>query len=64
MGLLHFDLGQSIQFSRPALDVVLQAFPTTLLLAAVAMPIIILIALVTGSLAAAVPAGCSTASPR
>ena len=36
IGLLHFDLGQSIQFSRPAVDVVLQAFPTTLMLAAVA----------------------------
>ncbi len=56
-GLLHFDLGQSIQFSRPALDVVLQAFPTTLMLAAVAMPIILLVALVTGSLAAARPGG-------
>ena len=55
--LLHLDLGQSIQFSRPALDVVLHAFPTTLMLAAVAMPIILLIALVTGSLAAARPGG-------
>jgi peptide/nickel transport system permease protein len=56
-GLLHFDLGESIQFSRPALEVVLHAFPTTLALAAVAMPIIVLVALVTGSLAAARPGG-------
>ena len=56
-GLLQFDLGQSIQFSRPALDVVLQAFPTTLMLAAVTMPIVIAIALVTGSLAASRPGG-------
>lgn len=57
MGLLHFNLGESIQFSRPALEVVLHAFPTTLALAAVAMPIIVIVALVTGSLAAARPGG-------
>jgi peptide/nickel transport system permease protein len=57
LGLMRFDLGESIQFARPAVDVVLQAFPTTLTLAAVAMPIIIMIALVTGSLAAFRPGG-------
>ena len=57
VGLLHFDLGESIQFSRPAVDVVLQAFPTTLMLAAVALPIILTVAIVTGSLAAVRPGG-------
>jgi len=57
VGLMRFDLGESIQFARPAVDVVLQAFPTTLMLAAVAMPLIILTALVTGSLAAFKPGG-------
>ena len=57
IGLLHFDLGQSIQFSRPAIDVVLQAFPTTLMLAAVTLPIILTVAIVTGSLAAVRPGG-------
>jgi peptide/nickel transport system permease protein len=57
IGLLHFDFGQSIQFSRPAIDVVLQAFPTTLMLAAVTLPIILTVAIVTGSLAAVRPGG-------
>lgn len=56
-GLMQFDLGQSLQFSRPAIDVVLQAFPTTLLLAALTMPLVIVIAIVTGSLAAMRPGG-------
>jgi len=56
-GLLHLDMGQSLQFSRPALDVVLQAFPTTLMLAAVTMPLVIVIAVVSGSLAAFKPRG-------
>ncbi len=56
-GLLHLDMGQSLQFSRPALDVVLQAFPTTLMLAAVTMPLVLAIAIVTGSLAAFKPGG-------
>lgn len=56
-GLLHFDLGQSIQFSRPATDVVLQAFPTTLMLAAITLPIILTVSIVTGSLAAVRPGG-------
>lgn len=57
VGLAHFDLGQSIQFSRPAMDVVLQAFPTTLMLAALTLPIVITVAIVTGSLAAVRPGG-------
>lgn len=56
-GLIHLDMGQSLQFSRPALDVVLDAFPTTLMLAAVTMPLVLVISIVTGSLAAFRPGG-------
>jgi peptide/nickel transport system permease protein len=56
-GIVHLDMGQSLQFSRPATEVVLQAFPTTLMLAAVTMPLVIVIAVVTGSLAAFKPGG-------
>ncbi|MEZ5798562.1 MAG: ABC transporter permease [Paracoccaceae bacterium] len=56
-GILHGDLGQSLRFSRPALDVVLEAFPTTLALAAVTMPLVLVIAIVTGALAAWRPGG-------
>lgn len=57
IGLLQFDMGESLQFSRPAVDVVLQAFPTTLMLAAITMPIVIVLAVITGSLAAFRPGG-------
>lgn len=56
-GALVFDLGQSLQFARPAIDVVLEAFPTTLMLAAVTMPLVIAIAVVVGSIAAIRPGG-------
>lgn len=56
-GLIQLDMGQSLQFSRPALDVVLDAFPTTLMLAAVTMPLVLVISIVTGSLAAFRPGG-------
>lgn len=56
-GLLVLDLGESLQFSRPALEVVLQAFPTTLTLAALTMPLVIAVAIVVGSLAAIRPGG-------
>ncbi|WP_417721072.1 ABC transporter permease [Salipiger sp.] len=56
-GLLRFDLGESLQYARPALDVVLGAFHTTLSLAAVAMPVILVLSVVTGSLAAWRPGG-------
>lgn len=55
--VLRFDLGQSLRKERPALEVVLQAFPTTLSLAAVTMSIAIGGALVVGSLAAYRPGG-------
>lgn len=51
-GLIQLDLGTSLQYSRPALEIVLTAFKTTLSLAAIAMPVVILLAVVTGSLAA------------
>lgn len=57
LGLLQGDLGQSLRFSRPALDLVLEAFPTTLALAAVTMPLVLLISIVTGALAAYRPGG-------
>ncbi|MFT4011800.1 MAG: ABC transporter permease [Paracoccus sp. (in: a-proteobacteria)] len=56
-GILHGDMGESLRFSRPALDVVLEAFPTTLALAAVTMPLVLLISIVTGALAAWRPGG-------
>jgi peptide/nickel transport system permease protein len=57
VGLSKLDLGQSLQFARPALDVVLNAFPTTLMLAAITMPLVIAIAILMGSLAAIRPGG-------
>lgn len=56
-GIFQGDMGESLRFSRPALDVVLEAFPTTLALAAVTMPIVLLISIVTGALAAWHPGG-------
>lgn len=55
--LLRFDFGESLRQRRPALDLVLQAFPTTLALATIAMTISIGLALLTGSLAAWKPGG-------
>lgn len=56
-GLVSLDMGQSLKFSKPAVEVVLQAFPTTLLLAAITMPLVIVLSIVTGSLAAFRPGG-------
>ncbi|KMK69070.1 ABC transporter permease [Puniceibacterium sp. IMCC21224] len=56
-GFLQLDLGTSLQYSRPALEVVLTAFGTTLSLAAVAMPVILLLSILTGALAAWRPGG-------
>lgn len=55
--LSHFDLGQSLRQERPVLQLVLEAFPTTLLLAFFAMSLALLIAIVAGSLAAHRPNG-------
>ena len=55
--LTQFDLGTSIRKDRPALTVVLEAFPTTLALAAVTMSIALTAAIVIGSFAAYKPGG-------
>jgi peptide/nickel transport system permease protein len=55
--LLSGDLGVSIRKERPALEVVLQAFPTTLSLAALTMTLALLLAVAVGSLAAYRPGG-------
>lgn len=57
VGLTAGDLGHSIRKDRPALEVVLEAIPTTLWLAAVTMVIALGGAIVVGSLAATHPGG-------
>jgi peptide/nickel transport system permease protein len=57
VGLTEGDLGHSIRKDRPALEVVLEAIPTTLKLAAVTMLLAIGGAIVVGSLAAYRPGG-------
>lgn len=52
LDLLRFDFGDSVRKARPALDVVLAAFPWTLMLAAIAMFLVTISAIVVGSLAA------------
>jgi peptide/nickel transport system permease protein len=52
LDLLRFDFGDSVRKARPALDVVLAAFPWTLMLAAIAMFLVTVSAIVIGSLAA------------
>jgi peptide/nickel transport system permease protein len=51
------DLGESIRKSRPALEVVLEAMPTTLKLAGITMFLALALAIVIGSLAAYRPGG-------
>lgn len=55
--LLRLDFGDSLRQQRPVLDLVLEAFPTTLALAAGAMTVALSIAIVIGSLAARKPNG-------
>ncbi|MDX6748468.1 ABC transporter permease [Geminicoccaceae bacterium 1502E] len=55
--LARFDLGHSIRKDRPALEVVLEAIPTTLALAAVTMTLAVAGAILVGSLAARRPGG-------
>jgi peptide/nickel transport system permease protein len=50
--LLQFDFGESLRKARPALDVVLDAYPWTLTLAVVTMLMVTVSAIVIGSLAA------------
>lgn len=55
--LVYFDLGESLIYQRPAMAIVLEAYPTTLLLAAASISIALLIAIVVGALAARRPNG-------
>jgi peptide/nickel transport system permease protein len=55
--LSRFDLGDSLRMARPALDVVLEAFPTTLMLAGLTMASALTLAVVVGALAAYRPGG-------
>ncbi len=55
--LARLDFGISIRQQRPAMDAALEAFPTTLKLAAVTMTLAIGLALVVGALAAYRPGG-------
>ncbi len=55
--LVQGELGQSIRKQRPAIDVVLEAIPVTLWLAAVAMTIAMVGAIIVGALAAYRPGG-------
>ena len=55
--LANGDLGYSLRKERPAIDIVLEAMPVTLSLAAVAMTIAIFGAIIIGSLAAYKPNG-------
>ena len=57
VGLTEGNLGHSVRKDRPALDVVLEAMPTTLWLAVVTMAIAISGALLVGSIAAWRPGG-------
>ena len=55
--LAVFDFGESIRRARPALDLVLEAFPTTLRLAAITMALALGLSIVVGALAAYRPGG-------
>jgi peptide/nickel transport system permease protein len=57
VNLAHLDLGRSLRLDRPVLGLVLTAFPTTLLLAFFAMVFAIVVAIVSGALAAQRPNG-------
>lgn len=56
-GLARGDFGESIRQRRPALEIALEAFPTTLMLAALTMTIVVSLALLVGALAAYRPGG-------
>lgn len=51
-GLLHFDLGQSLYYHQPALDIILQRFPATVELAAGALAFALILSIPLGTLAA------------
>src|SRR5690606_12597763 len=49
--LLKFDFGASLRTARPAIDVVCEAYARTLPLALITMPLVVVAAIVRGSLA-------------
>jgi len=53
--IFRLDFGQSLRLGLPALDVVLRAFPTTLMLAFLSMGLALTISILTGTLAASRP---------
>ncbi len=55
--LAHLNFGESLRQQRPALTIVMEAFPTTLILSSVAMVFVLAISIVAGSLAARHPNG-------
>ena len=55
--LMRFDLGFSLRKQRPAMDVVLEAYPTTLALATVTMVLAVASSIIVGALAAYRPRG-------
>lgn len=57
LDLLRLDFGDSLRQQRPVLTLVMEAFPTTLALAAAAMALAMSIAIVAGALAALRPNG-------
>jgi len=57
VGIAQFDMGDSLRKARPAVDVVLDAFPTTLRLAGFTMAIALSMAILVGALAAYRPGG-------
>ena len=57
VNLVGLDFGDSLRLARPALDLVLSAFPTTLILAFSAMTLALTISIVAGALAACRPNG-------
>ena len=56
-GLVQLDLGDSLRQQRPVATLIVEAFPTTLLLAAGAMALALVVAIVAGALAAFRPNG-------
>lgn len=56
-GVLRLDFGESLRQSRPAIDVIVEAYPITLKLSALAMTAALAVAVVTGALAAWKPGG-------
>jgi len=55
--LLSFDMGTSIRQSRPAIDIVLEAYPVSLALAAISMGVALVLAIPLGVWAAVRPTG-------